>query len=65
MGLQYLHMQVDIAVNDHILAGFFQDIGEDDDSWIKFKYQRLSKFCYSYRALDHVTLGVVLRNQQW
>lgn len=52
---RYLRFQVDIAIKEPILAGYFQERNEGDNFWVHYKYERLSDFCYRCRKIDHVT----------
>lgn len=46
---------MDIKLDAPLPAGFFQNKPNGEEFWVQFKYERLSDFCYSCGALDHVT----------
>ncbi|KAF3449457.1 hypothetical protein FNV43_RR10185 [Rhamnella rubrinervis] len=55
VGGRFIRLRVEIAVEDPIPGGFFQNREKGKEIWIQFKYERLSDFCYVCGLLDHVT----------
>lgn len=64
VGHRFICIRVDIDTEAPIPAGFFQDKPNGEESWIQFKYERLSELCYNCGALDHVTGAVDLGSRQ-
>lgn len=49
----YLRLRVIIDITKPLKKGFFLKQRDKEDLWIKFKYERLSDFCYVCRLIGH------------
>ncbi|KAF7128180.1 hypothetical protein RHSIM_Rhsim11G0009900 [Rhododendron simsii] len=49
----YLRLRVIIDITKPLKKGFFLKRREKDDLWIRFKYERLSDFCYVCGLIGH------------
>ncbi|KAI8563747.1 hypothetical protein RHMOL_Rhmol03G0132900 [Rhododendron molle] len=49
----YLHLRVIIDITKPLKKGFFLKREGKEDLWIKFKYERLSDFCYVCGRIGH------------
>lgn len=51
---KFSRFRVEITVENPLPLGFFQKKENGEESWIQFKYERLSDFCYGCGRLNHV-----------
>ncbi|KAF7138348.1 hypothetical protein RHSIM_Rhsim07G0162600 [Rhododendron simsii] len=49
----YLRIRVWLDVSKPLKKGFFLRRPKEDDLWVKFKYERLSDFCYGCGRISH------------
>ncbi|KAE9445306.1 hypothetical protein C3L33_22796, partial [Rhododendron williamsianum] len=49
----YLRIRVWLDVSKPLKKGFFLRRPKEDDLWVKFKYERLSDFCYGCGKISH------------
>lgn len=46
---------MDIAIEEPILAGYFQERNNGEDFWVQYKFVQLSDFYYRCGKIEHVT----------
>ena len=51
---KYLRMKVEVKVYAPLKCGFLMDQSPKPDRWFKFKYERLSDFCFHYGRMGHL-----------
>ncbi|KAH7855978.1 hypothetical protein Vadar_031225 [Vaccinium darrowii] len=51
---KYIRVRVLIDISKPLKKGFFLKRTEEDDLWVKFKYERLSDFCYMCGKIGHM-----------
>lgn len=52
---QYIRIKVALQVNWPLSPGFFLPRANCANTWIQFKFERLTGFCYNYGHLGHLT----------
>lgn len=55
VGDKYLSFKVEIRVDAPLPACYFLKRVIEEETWIQFKFERLSDFCYRCRRLMHIT----------
>lgn len=50
---KYIRVRVWLDLSKPLSKGFFLKRAEEDDLWVKFKYERLSDFCYGCGRIGH------------
>ncbi|KAF7127011.1 hypothetical protein RHSIM_Rhsim11G0149500 [Rhododendron simsii] len=57
----FIRVRVWVDITKPLKKGFFLKRPEEEDLWVKFKYERLSDFCYSCGRVSHTVVDCTVK----